>query len=208
MNLLTRVVENSMRIVMTLWALLALPPVMASPVSVSFAYTFGSGDVFTGSLLGQLHDQGTPSVSDDYVDGISAVEADLNGVDMRGPLVLAAYDGTGRRDDLPARLYLDIGALGSKGFIIANCADFASCVAASASDYNYFLLRLGSPIAQFFDHLTGRPDTLLTGASFAEPIWHVEVTPVSEPQNLELVLLAGVLGLVAGRRRAFKQQVD
>jgi hypothetical protein len=75
----------------------------ATPVTAAFSYTFDSTHVFTGSLSGELHDQGTGTTSDDYIDGVTALTAQLNGVNLRGPLFLGAYDHSGRRDDLPER---------------------------------------------------------------------------------------------------------
>lgn len=170
-------------------------------VNASFSYDFGDGHLFSGSLSGVLHDQGTASTADDYIDTITQLSARFDGTSMRGPLTLNAYDGSGFRgpgssDPLPARLYLDIPVSG-KGIDIVNCADLNACIAASgAHDYNYFILRTGaSPAAQFYDLAPSQPEFVRSGAS-TDP-WTLTISAVPEPSGaLMLALGLGALGLV------------
>lgn len=180
----------------------------AAPVTATFSHDFGGGNLFTGSLSGELHDAGTASTLDDYIDGISGLTASFNGVALRGSLFLSAYDGGGRRDDLPGRLYTTVGSPAfNPGFIIVNCASASACQAAlDAGDYNYFLLRHGgTPEVNFFDRLTGQADRNFAGAING---WQLSVTPVvdtveavPEPATLFLAAL-GLAGLARSRRKA------
>lgn len=181
-------------------ALLTGSVAMAAPVKASFSYDFGGGNLFSGSLIGDYHDQGSVSLLDDYIDNIGGIAGQLNGTPMRGPLYLSAYDSSGRRDDLPARLYMDFSIFNT-GFVIVNCDSVVSCTAAyDSGDYNFFLLRWGGPPVNFFDRYPNQGDINLTGVSFS-PSWQISVTPVPEPCSLALTTL-GLLAAAFFRHRS------
>lgn len=183
---------------------------MAALVQADFSYDFGSGNTLTGSVIGTYQDQGNADVRDDYIDGITSIAVSMNGQAFRGPLYLSAYD-SGRRDDLPSRLYLDVGFNNNHGFLIANCADLTACIAKSSSnDYNYFVLRSAdSPYGNAYDNSAGGFNFEGRTAYFA-PWWQISTQVVSttppgqsvpEPGSVALALL-GLAGAATARRRS------
>lgn len=175
---------------------------LASPVVATINFDFSPSLHFTATLAGELHDQGTVSASDDFIDGITQLTAQANGVDLRGPLYLGAYDSTGRRDDLAARLYLVIGP--NAGFIIANCDSTATCTSASAAgNYNYFFARTpNSPEVQFYDAAPGHSTVSAGGALRSLNISVAPANAVPEPESLSLLGAALAAAALFGRRKS------
>lgn len=182
---------------------------MASPVVATFSYDLTGGHTITGSVTGNYQDQGDADARNDYIDSITGIVTKIDGIDLRGPLFLSAYDSGGRRDDLASRLYLNVGFGANVGFIIANCATLAECIQASNNDYNYFVLRTGNtPYGSYFDKSGGSTVSYNNYVTYDSPYWTISTQAVTappqhgvpEPGALALVML-GLAGSAVARRR-------
>lgn len=174
--------------------ILALLPISSYAQTFNFSYQFGSGDLITGSLTGDLNGL--------YVDNISNVSVALNGTPFVGspnlfhPLWNEASPGCcgGNWDSgTPAVVSTD-GNLNSFMFVDTDVPTDTNFMNSfyyvnTSGGLHHIAAYIKSPLANYFD----------SGADNASK-W--SLTPVPEPETYAMMMMGlGLIGFVARRRK-------